>query len=209
MKKPIKKLLILLVSLIGVLVSINVYNKMKVKNIFDEIYYAGAGATNEPFEKPRSVIENIPDIESQVYYLSSISENGEKITEERYQEGKLPDSMSNLSMVFYSKKKKMIINVSYNITSTVNLSIDSTYDISKKRLVKTVSFFDKERKGSVFVNDKNDVKNYLTTYNISEKQINTWNNQGMNHILLKDWTSVYPSKYSPSNLGNVEIETEW
>src|SRR5699024_9807249 len=119
------------------------------------------------------------------------------------------DGMTNLSMTFYLKKKELIINVSHNITSTVNLSIDNMYNVSKKTLIKTISFFDKERKGSVFVDNKEDVKNYLTTYHISEKQINEWNNQGLNRVLLKDWVSVYPSKFSLDNFGDVKIKTEW
>ncbi|MBP1040186.1 TipC family immunity protein [Vagococcus sp. BWB3-3] len=209
MKKPLKKLLILLTSLIGILIVGNSYNRIKIQNIFDEIYYAGAGATNEPFEKPRSVLENIPNIESQVYYLSSISENGEKITKEVYQKSTLPEDMFNLSIKFYSKKKKVNINVSYSITSTVNLSMDNTYSVSKKTLSQTLSFFDTERAGEILVKDKNDVQTYLATYNISEKQLTEWNAQGMNQLFLEDWVSVYPSNYSPENLGNVKIETAW
>ncbi|MBP1040185.1 TipC family immunity protein [Vagococcus sp. BWB3-3] len=204
-----KKLLILLASLISILIAGNIYNRIKIQNIFDEIYYTGAGATNEPFEKPRSVIENIPNIESQVYYLSSISENGEKITEERYQEDKLPNNMIGLSTTFYSKKKELTINVSYSITSTVNLSMDNTYSVSKKTLSQTLSFFDTERAGEILVKDKNDVQTYSATYNISEKQLTEWNAQGVNQLFLEDWVSVYPSNYSPENLGNVKIKTQW
>jgi hypothetical protein len=206
MKNSTKVLLILLISLFIILISIIVYNKMKIQNIFDEIYYAGAGATNEPFEKPRSVLGNIPNMESQVHYESSISENGEKITVERYMENKLPDNMTNLSLTFYSKKKEMNINISYKMAPTVTLSISNKYDVSSKTISRTISFFDTEKKGDIHIKDKKDIQNYMDIYNISEAQINTWSEKGIKNILLEDWITVYPSKYSVKDLGNVKIK---
>ncbi|TFJ42671.1 hypothetical protein CKN73_04480 [Carnobacterium divergens] len=106
--------LILLIPLIFI-----VYNKMKIQNIFDEIYYVGIEATGETLEKPHSVLRDIPDMKPRVSNLSGLSKDGEKITEESYEESELPSGMNALVIGFYPKEKKMIIDFSYSINATI------------------------------------------------------------------------------------------
>ncbi|WP_375178820.1 TipC family immunity protein [Enterococcus rotai] len=59
------------------------------------------------------------------------------------------------------------------------------------------------------VSNKKEVKEMLSKYNLTEKQLVRWYRQGINKVLLNDWLSVYSSRCSPEKLGNVKIKTEW
>lgn len=196
--------LLLLIPLIFV-----VYNKMKTQNIFDEIYSAGVGATNEALEKPRSVLGDIPAMKPRVSNLSSISDNGEKITQESYEKTELPSGMNALLITFYPKEKEMIIDFSYSLNPKINIRFKNIYNPNKKTLKQSIYFVDSDKKNNMFITDEKSVDEYMETYNISKEQLEKWYDQGMNKILLKDWISVYPSNYSSEKLGNVEVITEW
>ncbi|ECH3702438.1 TipC family immunity protein, partial [Listeria monocytogenes] len=161
--------LILLIPLIFI-----VYNKMKIQNIFDEIYYVGVEATGETLEKPRSVLGDIPTMKARVSNLTNISDNGEKITQESYEESELPSGFDTFSITFYSKQKKMIIDFSYSVNSTIYIRFKNSYNPNKKTLEQSIYFVDSDKKNNMFITDKKSVDEYMETYNISKEQLKTW-----------------------------------
>ena len=51
-------------------------------------------------------------------------------------------------------------------------------------------------------------KTYRTN-NISKEDLDKDYDEIVNQKVLKDWCSIYDSKFSPSNYGDVKIETQW
>ena len=53
------------------------------------------------------------------------------------------------------------------------------------------------------------MKSYLEQYGITAKDLDSYYDEIVNQKVLKDWCSIYDSKYSPSNYGDVKVETQW
>ncbi|WP_152902347.1 TipC family immunity protein, partial [Streptococcus mitis] len=53
------------------------------------------------------------------------------------------------------------------------------------------------------------IREYLRKYNISKEELEKDYDEIVNQKVLKDWCSIYDSKYSPSNYGDVKVETQW
>ena len=60
-----------------------------------------------------------------------------------------------------------------------------------------------------YIEDEAQVKSYLEKYGITAKDLDSYYDEIVNQKVLKDWCSIYDSKYSPSNYGDVKIETQW
>ena len=59
------------------------------------------------------------------------------------------------------------------------------------------------------IDDESQVRTYLEQYGITAKDLDAYYDEIVNQIVLKDWCSIYDSKYSPSNYGEVKVETQW
>ena len=60
-----------------------------------------------------------------------------------------------------------------------------------------------------YIEDEAQVKSYLEQYGITAKDLDSYYDEIVNQKVLKDWCSIYDSKFSPSNYGDVKIETQW
>ncbi|TFJ42670.1 hypothetical protein CKN73_04475 [Carnobacterium divergens] len=192
--------LILLIPLIFI-----VYNKMKIQNIFDEIYYDSVESTGEFFHR-RSSLGDIKGMSSGTTNLTDIATSeGEKAIMESYESQSLNPPMKSLSIINNSTKKYLVIGYSYEVTSTIIIFFENHYDVSTKKLKSEISFIDSGKR----ITTKKEVNELISKYNITDEQLKTWYDHGLNKILLKDWVSVYPSNYSGEQLGNVDVIAEW
>ncbi|WP_373760811.1 TipC family immunity protein, partial [Streptococcus ferus] len=69
--------------------------------------------------------------------------------------------------------------------------------------------FDEPRKAGEYVDDEIKVKKYLSQYNISSNDLSKHYDKIVNQKVLKDWCSIYDSKFSPENYGDVTVKTQW
>ena len=60
-----------------------------------------------------------------------------------------------------------------------------------------------------YIEDEAQVKSYLEQYGITAKDLDSYYDEIVNQKVLKDWRTIYDSKYSPSNYGKVKVETQW
>lgn len=206
MKKMIKIIVTLLASVIVLLISINIYNKMKVKNIFDEIYYDSKNASGELFNK-RSLLGNIKGMSSNAMVLTGVAApEGELVIMEAYDSESLNYPMKTLSITNNSTKKKLGIAYSYTVTQNITIFFENEYTVKTRNLTKSISFV--ELDSGKRITTKNEIIDTLKNYNITDKQLLEWDNKGMDKV-LKDWTTVYSSEYSSKKLGDVSVKTEW
>jgi len=81
------------------------------------------------------------------------------------------------------------------------------YEFKKKLLVKKIMIY--EIRSETYIKDEAQVKSYLEKYGITAKDLDSYYDEIINQKVLKDWCSIYDSKYSLSNYGEVKIETQW
>ena len=69
-------------------------------------------------------------------------------------------------------------------------------------------FFSKQPK-NIFDEIYQETEKTYRTNNISKEELEKDFDEIVNQKVLKDWCTIYDSKYSPSNYGDVKVETQW
>ena len=110
---------------------------------------------------------------------------------------------------FGSGIKGMSIRFERKTNSNITLWYSAHYNIKKKVLKKKLAIFEEPRKPGQYINDEEKVREYLRQNNISKEELEKDFDEIVNQKVLKDWCAIYDSKYSPSNYGDVKIETQW
>ena len=175
------------------------------KNIFDEIYQE-----TEKTYRSNNILRNIDGFEIDDVWPSddpNISNNPFGI----YDNKTTPSNYSKIKISFNFGKgiKGMTIRFEKRINSDITLWYSAHYNIKKKVLQKELAIFKEPRQPGQFIDDEEKVREYLRKNNISKEDLEKDYDEIVNQKVLKDWCTIYDSKYSPSNYGDVKIETQW
>jgi len=123
----------------------------------------------------------------------------------------LPKGYSDITINFNfgSGIKGMSIRFERKTNSNITLWYSAHYNMQKKVLKKKLAIIEEPRKPGQYINDEEKVREYLRQNNISKEELEKDFDEIVNQKVLKDWCSIYDSTYSPSNYGDVKIETQW
>ena len=123
----------------------------------------------------------------------------------------LPKGYSDITIDLNFGKgiKGVLILFERKTNSNITLWYSAHYNIKKKVLKKELAIFEEPRKPGQFIDDEEKVREYLRKNNISKEELEKDFDEIVNQKVLKDWCSIYDSKYSPSNYGDVKVETQW
>jgi len=123
----------------------------------------------------------------------------------------LPKGYSDITINLNFGKgiKGVLILFERKTNSNITLWYSAHYNMQKKVLKKELAIIEEPRKPGQFIDDEEKVRNYLKKYNITKEELEKDYDEIVNQKVLKDWCSIYDSKYSPSNYGDVKIETQW
>ena len=191
-------------TIIVLLVSVCFYFFPKQpKNIFDEIYQE-----TEKTYRSNNILRNIDGFDIKPVW----PRDGEFL---RYTPSgnykNIPESYLELRIgfSFYSEDEIGSISFEKHIGSNVNIKMWTVYSHKERSLKKFVKIVLKKADTKNYIEDENQVKSYLEQYGITTKDLGSYYDEIVNQKVLKDWCSIYDSKYSPSNYGDVKIETQW
>ena len=123
----------------------------------------------------------------------------------------LPKGYSDITIDLNFGKgiKGVLILFERKTNSNITLWYSAHYNMQKKVLKKELAIIEEPRKPGQFIDDEEKVREYLRKNNISKEELEKDFDEIVNQKVLKDWCSIYDSKYSPSNYGDVKIETQW
>ena len=123
----------------------------------------------------------------------------------------LPKGYSDITINFNFGEgiKGVLILFERKTNSNITLWYSAHYNMQKKVLKKELAIFEEPRKPGQFIDDEEKVREYLRKYNISKEELEQDYDKIVNQKVLKDWCSIYDSKYSPTNYGDVKVETQW
>ena len=123
----------------------------------------------------------------------------------------LPKGYSDITIDLNFGKgiKGVLILFERKTNSNITLWYSAHYNMQKKVLKKELAIIEEPRKPGQFIDDEEKVREYLRKNNISKEELEKDYDDIVNQRVLKDWCSIYDSKYSPSNYGDVKIETQW
>ena len=173
------------------------------KNIFDEIYQE-----TEKTYQTNNILRNIDGFDIKPVWPSDgeflkYTPSGNYIT--------LPEGYLKLRIgfSFYTEDQTGSISFEKRIESNVSIKMWTVYSHKERNLKKFVKIVLKKTDTKNYIEDEDQVKSYLEQYGITAKDLDSYYDEVVNQKVLKDWCSIYDSKYSPSNYGDVKIETQW
>ena len=198
-----KKILGLIALIALIVLSCFYFFPKQPKNIFDEIYQE----TDKTY-RSNNILRNIDGFKIRPDW-SSDDPNISYTPFGKYET--LPKGYSDITIDLNFGKgiKGVLILFERKTNSNITLWYSAHYNIKKKVLKKELAIFEEPRKPGQFIDDEEKVREYLRKNNISKEDLEKDFDEIVNQKVLKDWCTIYDSKYSPSNYGDVKIETQW
>ena len=193
-------------TIVVLLVSVCLYFfTSQPKNIFDEIYQE-----TEKTYHTNNILRNIdgfkirpdwPSDDPNILYTPFGLDNKEKT----------PSDYSEIEIGFNFEYTSQLSSVSFERQVGLNtrVRIWNKYTYQDRTLKKSVRVVLKKADTETYIEDEAQVKSYLEQYGITAKDLDSYYDEIVNQKVLKDWCAIYDSKYSPSNYGEVKIETQW
>ena len=194
-------LMVLLLSFSG----FQYYKYQRVHNIFDEIYYEESDYHNYTFLwKGRAFYKlkglKIIDNGSQDLYKHSID----------YKSVNLPNTIYSLGYNFYFNFQgmtKVELEMRLRLPDTeTTINIEYLYDVNNQQLERFIWYHDEK---SVRYYHQSQVEAFLTEHGKTADEIRREADEILRHKVLADWTSIYASRFSLDNWGEVTVKDIW
>ena len=197
-----KKIFSLVALFVLIVLSCFYFFIQQPKNIFDEIYQE-----TEKTYRSNNILRNIEGFEIDDVWPSDgdyfkYSPLGKYKT--------LPEDYLELRVGFNFEKaySKMFVSVERKIADGTKIWMISKYNPNTKTITKSIQIVLSGNEDS-YIEDEAQVRSYLEKYGITAKDLDSYYDEIVNQKVLMDWCSIYDSKYSPSNYGEVKVETQW
>ena len=194
-------LIVLLLSFSG----FQYYKYQRVHNIFDEIYYEESDYHNYTFLwKGRAFYKlkglKIIDNGSQDLYKHSID----------YKSVNLPNTIHSLGYYFYfgfQEMTKVGIEMRLRLPDTeTTINVDYQYDVNNQQLERFMWYYDDESTGYF---QQSQVEDFLAKRGKTVDEIRKEADNVLRNKVLKDWTTIYSSRFSPDNWGELTVKDIW
>ena len=193
-------------TIVVLLVSVYFYFFPKQpKNIFDEIYQE-----TEKTYRSNNVLRHIDGFKIRPDWPSD-DPNILYTPFGLYNKEKTPSDYYEIEIGFNFEYTSQLSSVTFERQGGPNtrVRIWNKYTYQDRTLKKIVKIGLKKADTETYIEDEAQVKSYLEQYGITAKDLDSYYDEIVNQKVLKDWCSIYDSKYSPSNYGDVKIETQW
>ena len=194
-------LIVLLLSFSG----FQYYKYQRVHNIFDEIYYEESDYHNYTFLwKGRAFYKlkglKIIDNGSQDLYKHSID----------YKSVNLPNTIHSLGYYFYfgfQEMTKVGIEMRLRLPDTeTTINVDYQYDVNNQQFERFMWYYDDESTGYF---QQSQIEAFLVEHGKTVDEIRKEADNVLRNKVLKDWTTIYSSRFSPDNWGEVSVKDIW
>lgn len=181
------------------------YKYQRVHNIFDEIYYEESDYHNYTFLwKGRAFYKlkglKIIDNGSQDLYKHSID----------YKSVNLPNTIYSLGYNFYFNFQGMTeveLEMRLRLPDTeTTINIEYLYDVNNQQLERFIWYHDEK---SVRYYHQSQVEAFLAEHGKTVDEIRKEADNVLRNKVLKDWTTIYSSRFSPDNWGEVSVKDIW
>ena len=194
-------LIVLLLSFSG----FQYYKYQRVHNVFDEIYYEESDYHNYTFLwKGRAFYKlkglKIIDNGSQDLYKHSID----------YKSIDLPNTIHSLGYNFYFNFQGMTkVNLEMRLRlpdTETTINVDYLYDVNNQQLERFMWYHDEK---SVRYYHQSQVEAFLAEHGKTVDEIRKEADNVLRNKVLKDWTTIYSSRFSPDNWGELTVKDIW
>ena len=199
-KITIAIIVFLAISLLGFLN----YKNQRIHNIFDEIYYEEDDYHSYEFLFRKRAFRKIKDIK---FYDDGSDDFYQHRVE--YQEKQLPSNITIMSYHFHfldSKVPYFILEIRKKLANAkTTINIDYKYFPDNKTLEKNMWYFD----GKTDIYAKEKIEDYLKQNGTSLDEVQSEFDRVLKEKILSDWTTIYPSRFSSTNWGEIDVKEYW
>ena len=204
MKKGIVRLTVIAGILFLLLVGFLNYKNQRIHNIFDEIYYEEDDYHSYEFLFRKRAFRKIKDIK---FYDDGSDDFYQHRVE--YQENQLPSNITIMSYHFHfldSKVPYFILEIRKKLANAkTTINIDYKYFPDNKTLEKNMWYFD----GKTDIYAKEKIEDYLKQNGTSLDEVQSEFDRVLKEKILSDWTTIYPSRFTSTNWGEVDVKEYW
>lgn len=199
-----KKILGLVVLFVIIISSCFYFFIHQPKNIFDEVYQE-----TEKTYRSNNILRNIDGFDIKPVWPSD-NESLKYSPHVTYKDNIIDNYCKVvLGFNFQNLEQTSFIRFDKYIDSGVRIRIRTGYSYLGKSLKKEVEVIVIKGNSENYIDNESQVKSYLEQYGITAKDLDSYYDEIVNQKVLKDWCTIYDSKYSPSNYGEVKVETQW
>lgn len=165
------------------------------KVIITIIHFSGKG---ELFYKLKGL--KIVDNDSQEISIHSID----------YKSVDLPNTIHSLGYYFYfgfQEMTKVGIEMRLRIPNTeTSINVDYLYDVNNQQLERFIWYHDEK---SERYYHQSQVEDFLAKHGKTVDEIRKEADNVLRNKVLKDWTTIYSSRFSPDNWGELTVKDIW
>ena len=128
----------------------------------------------------------------------------------KYDKSVLSNDINEIGFSFYTDKQEgegIGISIQFKLGEQGEfVTVSHHYYLKDQKLYRTLVVPDSQK---VVDRSKTGVEEYLNDKSTSIKEIEKRSDDILKNRILKDWVSVYSSRFSPTNWGDVEIVEKW
>ena len=207
--KKVSYIIIILIVLVG---GVYLFRESKVKNVFDEMYYADVQSVPKMYTSTSfqplllaRILKKLPN-DTRKNYLPDTSLIN-------YAEESL-EANEDISVYFDKSKKEVIVIGALDYSNDPNklevLQIVYTYQIKSKKVTETIEVLsDEYSKTKYRTSNQKEIKKFMEDHDLTEKDLAYYQEYFLYEKLLTDWFGRnIKSRYSRDDLGEVEIIKE-
>ena len=207
MKKWKKRLILLLVVAMA-MGGYRLYHYMRIKNVFDEIFYSELELKKKGKANPS--LGNVENINKGAGWGSrdDIWYEGYFMLEQYKREVLDADKYMSIEFINGMGREQMLaVKYIFTFAEKIDLYIRYEYYVSKKQVYEQISIYDGTLKNNRDIETREEIESYLKKYNISKEEVQALAQEGLYEIFLTDWfegNKKY-TRFSMEDLGDVEI----
>ncbi len=201
MKKKIISLVILCVLALS---AGGYYYIRQPKNIFYEMYQK----TKRTYQS-NNIFNQLEDVD--VHKYQEYSSDSKFYSNIIYHDDFFSEGYSNVHLTFHftQSTKTVFITFEKEITTNIHLWIFGNYSLNENLFQKDVQIILENGDSNNYIEDEAKVKSYLQEYGITADDLDSYYDEIVNEKVLTDWCSIYDSKFSPEDYGDVTVKTQW
>ena len=127
-----------------------------------------------------------------------------------YKSVDLPNTIHSLGYNFYFNFQGMTeVNLEMRLRlpdTDTTINVDYLYDVNNQQLERFMWYYDDESTGYF---QQSQVESFLTEHGKTVEEIRKEADDVLRNKVLKDWTTIYSSRFSPDNWGEVTVKDIW
>ncbi|WLV25282.1 TipC family immunity protein [Aciduricibacillus chroicocephali] len=187
--------------LLSLIIGSYYYKALSPNNVFDEMYHIERKTIKEQKKIGFANMENIRNKSREL-----VTYDGNMINE-HYKKSVLNEGES-ISFLFLYDDQELHITYSKELKKDIFLMIRYQYKNEENQLNQFITINDEQLPETFTVKEIEQIKGYLKTYKITEKELKSTAHNVLYKRVLPDWFEANDSKFTIEDLGSVKFKKD-